>query len=688
MPDMRTAMLGYLLTTALCLSVMVALWRDSRARIGGVGYWLADYALQFAGLSLLLLRGRLPDLVTATGSNLLILGGTALLLTGLERFAGLPPRRNPNWPLLALYAAVHPVFLLAYPSLAVRNILFSLALAFLCLQAVRILLHPSARTGGRRVAWIFAAFIAVSAARVALDVLKPPANDLYGVPSPDVFFILAYQLLYLGLSFGLMMMINRSLVADLEDGLAARGLAEAALRGSEEKFAKAFRSSPDAILISREADGGIVDVNDGFCALTGYSRDEALGAEALGLSFWVDPADRRTLLEQLGIAGRVRDLEFPMRMRSGRIRVGLFAAERIEIAGLPCLLTVVRDVTEQRAMESVVRLRLRLWEYAADHNPTEIMRKALDELEDLTGSRIGFYHLVEADEATIALQAWSTRTERDYCRAEGAGRHYPIAEAGVWVDCVRERRPVIHNDYAAHAGKRGLPDGHAPLVRELTVPTLRAGRVVAILGLGNKPTEYDASDVGLVDYVADVVWTIVDQRRTNDRVRDLNARLEQLALTDELTALPNRRAFFRSGEQETKKARRYAAPLSLLMLDVDRFKLINDTYGHSGGDKVLRRVADLIRRTVREVDTGGRLGGEEFALLLPNTALDEALILAERLRAAVAAEAGAAIALGVAVTVSIGAAQLVPGDAFDALLSKADAAMYRAKQAGRDRVAV
>ena len=81
----------------------------------------------------------------------------------------------------------------------------------------------------------------------------------------------------------------------------------------------------------------------------------------------------------------------------------------------------------------------------------------------------------------LSLQSWSTHTLRNMCTAEGKGSHYPISKAGVWVDCVRERRPVIHNDYAAEPGKRGLPPGHAVLVRELVVPVFRQGRVVATI---------------------------------------------------------------------------------------------------------------------------------------------------------------------------------------------------------------
>jgi two-component system sensor histidine kinase/response regulator len=157
-----------------------------------------------------------------------------------------------------------------------------------------------------------------------------------------------------------------------------------------------------------------------------------------------------------------------------------------------------------------------LWEYAATHPIDELMQKALDGIGELTGSSIGFYHFVEADQKTLSLQAWSTRTLNEFCQAEGKGLHYSIDEAGVWVDCVHQRKPVIHNDYAALPHRKGMPAGHAQVIRELVVPTLRDGRVVSILGVGNKPSDYDGQDVEFVSYIADVTWTIVERKRMED----------------------------------------------------------------------------------------------------------------------------------------------------------------------------
>lgn len=167
------------------------------------------------------------------------------------------------------------------------------------------------------------------------------------------------------------------------------------------------------------------------------------------------------------------------------------------------------------------------------------------------------------------------------------------------------------------------------------------------------------------------------------------AAIRELAIRDGLTGLLNRREFLERLREELLRSRRYAHPCALLLLDIDRFKAINDTWGHPAGDEVLRAVAARIRDSVRPTDKVARYGGEEFAVLLPETALEAAVMLAERLRAAIAACA-VAVAPGhtLTPTASIGVAAF-PEDAGtdEALIELADRALYAAKQGGRDRVA-
>jgi diguanylate cyclase (GGDEF)-like protein len=164
------------------------------------------------------------------------------------------------------------------------------------------------------------------------------------------------------------------------------------------------------------------------------------------------------------------------------------------------------------------------------------------------------------------------------------------------------------------------------------------------------------------------------------------ARAEELAQTDFLTGLDNRRAFYEQGDRKLRGLELSARPAALAMFDIDHFKSINDRYGHAGGDAAIRAVADIIRASLRAGDLAARLGGEEFALLLPDADLDAAVAIAERVRAATEALVVEHEGHRIGFTISAGVAALHASNTLDGWIAHADAALYRAKQEGRNRV--
>ena len=185
-------------------------------------------------------------------------------------------------------------------------------------------------------------------------------------------------------------------------------------------------------------------------------------------------------------------------------------------------LGVVLDLTDHEAAglrrARSAEMRLRLVDRAHECTLDELLEEMLDEAEKLTGSEIGYCHLVDADQENLELQTWSTLT-RQRCTADGQGMRYPVAEAGVWADCLRKRSSVVHNDYASLPDRKGLPQGHVAVVRELAVPVVRGGLVVAVVGVGNKATDYDAQDVATIGQLADLTWDIAERKRADEALR-------------------------------------------------------------------------------------------------------------------------------------------------------------------------
>jgi diguanylate cyclase (GGDEF)-like protein len=165
------------------------------------------------------------------------------------------------------------------------------------------------------------------------------------------------------------------------------------------------------------------------------------------------------------------------------------------------------------------------------------------------------------------------------------------------------------------------------------------------------------------------------------------AEMRRLVHTDSLTGLTSRRQFIELAEQELGRFRRYNTRFAVLIVDLDHFKPINDTYGHNAGDEVLRRFADLMRRQSRRNDLVGRLGGEEFCLVLPETSLAAAQDVAERIVAECRQLEVVVDGHLLGITVSVGVTEVEPDDRdFSSVLRRADSALYAAKDNGRDRV--
>ena len=279
------------------------------------------------------------------------------------------------------------------------------------------------------------------------------------------------------------------------------------------------------------------------------------------------------------------------------------------------VMTVSRDITERKRSEAINASRLHLVQFSMTHSQHELLEETLNEAEKLTGSLIGFYHFVEDDQVSLTLQCWSTRTRTEFCKAEGEGMHYPINDAGVWADCVRQGNALIHNDYASLPHRKGMPAGHATVIRELVVPVFRGNKISAILGIGNKPSDYNEQDIEIVSLLGDLTWEIAERKKAEGRIIELNRDLERRVTerTAQLeTANKELEAFSYSVSHDLRTPLRAIDGFSHILLD-DYSGTLDDE-----GRRLLNVVRDNTNKMGRLIDdilAFSRLGRKEMTRL-------------------------------------------------------------------------
>jgi len=322
---------------------------------------------------------------------------------------------------------------------------------------------------------------------------------------------------------------NARLYQAIEQELVERKRAEEALRTSETHYRELADSITD-ILFELDQDLHYTHWNKASEALTGISVKDAIGKpmhEIFGES------EEQTRISQI--------YEGVLKNRQPRtFETILLLNEQkrsFEINAYPStrgVSVVAKDVTERKRSEIIMQKRFELMEFSAHHTLDELMQKTTDEVSELTGSSIGFFHFVDEDHITLKMQTWSTHALQLFHVPVSEGAHLPLDQAGVWAEAARQRRPLIQNDYESLSKKRGLPQGHVPITREMIIPIIRNERIMAIMGIGNKSQDYTQSDLEIAERLADYAWDVTERKQME---MALEAERNQLAQrVDERTA--------------------------------------------------------------------------------------------------------------------------------------------------------
>ncbi len=309
-----------------------------------------------------------------------------------------------------------------------------------------------------------------------------------------------------------------------------RQQAEAALKESEARYADLYENAPDMYISVNAGTTLIEKCNLTLLGTLGYSREEVIGRPVFEL-FHPDCLDDVKSVFQLFLEmGEIHDRDLQLkRIDDTKLDVSLnVSSERDKDGNVLYGRLTLRDITERKRNSAINASRLHLMQFAATHTLDELLEETLNEAEKLTDSLIGFCNFVDDDQGSLTFQNWSTRTKAEFCKVEGKGMHYPIDKAGVWAECVKKRKPVIHNDCAALPNRRGMPEGHAEVVRELVVPVVRGKSIKAILGVGNKSSDYVEKDIEAVSLLADLVWEIAERKYLDDALRQSQQRYRDI----------------------------------------------------------------------------------------------------------------------------------------------------------------
>ena len=304
-----------------------------------------------------------------------------------------------------------------------------------------------------------------------------------------------------------------------------------------EKYFELFDQAPSGYLVT-DSDGVVTEANLTAASLLGVQREELIGHTLREFVVAEDQDDLYRFMRALDTTGEPQTRELGLKRNTvgsrGNVKLAFRAllhartGDPVDDAPLGARLAFT-DVTQLRQAQAAASAHQVIAEYAQHHSLDETIQKALDAIEAATKSKIGFFHFVNEDQESLQLQTWSTATLASACTAEGKGTHYPISDAGVWTECLRQGRALIQNDYVSLPNRRGLPSGHVPLVRELTVPVFRGGKIRVILGVGNKEVDYTELDLDLAVKLADLTVDLVLAKRADEEMRETRALLQAIA---------------------------------------------------------------------------------------------------------------------------------------------------------------
>ncbi len=302
----------------------------------------------------------------------------------------------------------------------------------------------------------------------------------------------------------------------IKENITSKKSSEQDFLKSQERYKLLSDISLEGIIIYEN--GKISDINQSLTKVTGFSRKELIGLEQVNKLF--TPESIKIISEKLNT-----EYSLPFEIEGIKKNGDIYPAEmeirQLKYKGRDLRISALRDISYRKRVDDVLRSSLKLTELLEDNTEQQIIDWGLEEAVRLSDSQIGFFHYVNDDQETITLQTWSKNTLKN-CKVPEITLHYPISEAGTWVECFHTRKPVVHNDYESLRHKHGLPEGHFPLYRYISLPVIEGDKVKIIFGVGNKDVNYSQFDVDVLSLFAKTVWIVLQRKRTELKLREAN----------------------------------------------------------------------------------------------------------------------------------------------------------------------
>ena len=439
---------------------------------------------------------------------------------------------------------------------------------------------------------------------------------------------------------------------------------------------------PDGVIVL-DSDDRVIDINPAAIKLSGYK-----GPSPIGLSIWEMYKEYIDLIEPLRDKQNIHvEMDVPSDPpRYLDVKIDIIPTGDKANTGQ---IVSLRNITRRKTSEIKEKEQRRFAEALAD--TASIINSSLDLDEVLNRILDNVDKVVPYDTANIALV-----DEQDVARLVKVKGYEKFTSRDLVLSFERQVEDLPNLKKMAESGKSALisdTEGDAEWVKDIP----GSGWIRSYIGAPIKRKEKLLGFINLEAATPDFFKTkhlsrlqaLADQAAIAIENAQLFEEMEKLAITDSLTGLFNRRYFFAFAENEIERSKRYNKHLSIIMMDIDHFKKINDNFGHQIGDQVLKQIADICLAILRRVDVMCRYGGEEFAVLLPETEVSDAAHAAERMCTAISSLRLKTEKGDVSVSASIGVAEMDKSrGSFEKLLAAADAALYSAKESGRNRVRV